>query len=84
MGRQPTFKTIHTTDKEVNRLQDSLRDTLGPVLSNTLLGAASFRFNEVDGVGGAPPTLALQFRTSGTQNWITVGHWDSTGNYHQP
>lgn len=89
MGRQPTFKAIHTTDTEVNRLQDSLRETLGPVLSNTLLGAASFRFSEVDGVNGAPPTLALQFRDPGAQKpgqqtWTTVGHWDSTGTYHQP
>jgi hypothetical protein len=84
MGRQPTFKQVRTGNRDIDRIQDNLRETLQPVLSNPIISAENFRFSEAAGVNGAPPTFALQFRTPGSQTWQTVGHFDSAGGYHTP
>lgn len=80
MGRQPTFKRIHTGDPKLEMLQDALQETLAPVLGNPLFGAADFRWAEVAGANPSiPPTFALQYRTPGTQTWVTAAYFTSTG-----
>jgi hypothetical protein len=79
VGKQPTFKTFKAKDPELNRLQALLLETLAPVLANPIFGAADFRWMEIAGSGGATPTWGLQYRSPGTQNWVTIGTFSSAG-----
>src|SRR5437870_11050103 len=81
MGRARTLTKIPSDDPVLNRVQDHLVQTLGPILKNPGVNLADWRLNEGPyPTASDPVNLFLQYRTPGTSTWTTLARFDSQGN----